>query len=76
LSGGEVAKRVTRDPEVRRLRGRLKAKDPERKARAREDFEDYQRRQRIAEARRVLAEERRRVLVAAGLDPGEDEAVG
>jgi hypothetical protein len=24
----------------------------------------------------VLAEERRRVLVAAGLDPGEDEAVG
>jgi hypothetical protein len=67
-----VAKPVTKDPEVRRLRGRLATKDPEAKRRAREELEDYQRRQRVAEARRVLAEEKRRVLVAAGLDPEDD----
>lgn len=69
-----MAKPVTRDPEVRRLRGALSARDPEAKRRAREKLEDYQRKQRIAEAKRVLAEEKRRVLVAAGLDPDEDES--
>jgi hypothetical protein len=65
---------ATRDRELIKLRGALSTKDPEEKRRAREALEDYQRKQRIAEAKRVLAEERKRVLVAAGLDPDEDES--
>jgi hypothetical protein len=69
-----VAKPVTRDPEVRRLRGALSTKDPEAKRRARKALEDYQRKQRIAEAQELLREERQRVLVAAGLEPDEAES--
>jgi hypothetical protein len=61
------------DPELVKLRGALSTRDPEAKQRAREALEAYQRERKITEAKRVLAEERKRVLVAAGLDPDEDE---
>jgi hypothetical protein len=64
-----VSKKVTRDPEVIRLRGRLRVDDPAEKRRRREELERYQHAKKVREAEALLREERRRALVAAGLDP-------
>lgn len=59
----------TRDPEIVRLRGKLRTDDAEKKRQAYADLERYKRQKRVREAEELLRGERRRALVAAGLDP-------
>jgi hypothetical protein len=73
-----VKKKGTKDRDLVRTRGaygravQRHGEDSEEARRARQELEAERSRLRIAEAKRVLDEERRRVLVAAGLDLPED----
>ena len=61
------------DPKFVKLRGRLRVDDPIEKQRRRDELDRYRRELKVREAKRLLDEERRHVLVAAGLDLPEDQ---
>jgi hypothetical protein len=74
-----VKKKGTKDRNLVRTRGaygravQRHGQDSDEARRARQELEAEQRRLRVADAKRLLDEERHRVLVAAGLDLPEDQ---